>query len=156
MRRLVAAMMISLGAFSAPAHASDDPSPTAGLVPLDDAMLAMATGGAAAALQLGSAATEATAQSVDLSASSTLQASISRSSLRSGGALTTGDISLGGVSGAMGGMTSLQVSTGFDNIQQNSAALAFVSERFAVTGVTGGPDRAGPLDCIDPVPPLIM
>jgi hypothetical protein len=126
MRRLVAAMMISLGAFSAPAQASDDLSPAAGLVPLDDAMLAMTTGGAAAVLQVGSAATEATAQAVDLSASSTLQASISHSSVRSGGALTTGDISVGGVSGAMGGMTSLQLSTGLNNIQQNSAALAFV------------------------------
>jgi len=97
------------------------------LVPLDNATLAMITGGAAAAAlqQLGVAA-EVTAQSVDLTASSSLQASISRSSARSAGALTTGDISLGGVSGAMGGMTSLQLSTGFNDIQQNSAALAFV------------------------------
>jgi hypothetical protein len=85
----------------------------------------MMTGGTAVALQLASAA-EAGARAVDLSATSTLQASISRSSARSAGALTTGDISLGGASGAMGGMTSLQLSTGFNNIQQNSAALAFV------------------------------
>jgi hypothetical protein len=126
MRRLAAALMISWGAFSAPAQASDDLSPSAtALVPVDNATLAMMTGGTAVALQLAAAA-EAGARAVDLSATSTLQASISRSSARSAGALTTGDISLGGVSGAMGGMTSLQLSTGFNNIQQNSAALAFV------------------------------
>lgn len=125
MRRLAAALMISWGAFSAPAQASDDLSPSAtALVPVDNATLAMMTGGTAVALQLAAAA-EAGARAVDLSATSTLQASISRSSARSG-ALTTGDISLGGVSGAMGGMTSFQLSTGFNNIQQNSAALAFV------------------------------
>ena len=125
MRWLTAAVMISIGAFSAPAQASDDLSPTAGLVPLDGGMLATMTGGTAAALQLGAAA-EVSAQALDLTATSTLQASISHSSVRSAGTLSTGDISLGGVSGAMGGMTSLQLSTGFNNIQQNSGALAFV------------------------------
>ncbi len=125
MRWLAAAVAISVAAFSAPAQASDDlSSSAAGPAPLDDAMLAMTTGGAAAALQLA-AATEAGAQSVDLTATSSLQASISHSSARLAGALTTGDISLGQVSGAMGGMTSIQLSTGFNNIQQNSTALAF-------------------------------
>ncbi len=126
MRWLAAAVAISVGAFGAPAQASDDlSSSAAGLAPLDDAILAMTTGGAAAALQLG-AVTEASAQSLDLTATSSLQASISQSSARLAGALTTGDISLGEVSGAMGGMTSIQLSTGFNDIQQNSAALAFV------------------------------
>jgi len=125
--RWLAALIISLGAFSAPAQASDDLSPSAtGLVPLDDATLAMMSGGTAAALQQLGAAAEASARSLDLTATSTLQASISHSSARAAGALSTGNISLGGVSGAMGGMTSLQLSTGINNIQQNSVALAFV------------------------------
>jgi hypothetical protein len=126
MRWVVAAVAISMVAFGAAAQASDDlSSSAAGLVPLNDAMLAMTTGGAAAALQLG-AATEASAQSVDLTATSSLQAAISHSSARLAGTLTTGDISLGEVSGATGGMNSVQLSTGFNNIQQNSVAPAFV------------------------------
>ena len=125
MRGLAAVVAISVVAFSTPAQASDDlSSSAAGLAPLDDAMLAMTTGGAAAALELG-AASEASGQSIDLAATSSLQASISHSSTRLAGAMTTGDISLGQVSGATGGMTSLQLSTGFNDIQQNSAALAF-------------------------------
>jgi hypothetical protein len=87
-------------------------------------MLALTTSGGAAGLQLG-AATATDAQSVDLTATSALQASISHSSLRQAGVLTTGNISVGTVSGATGGMTSLQLSTGINDIQQNSVALAF-------------------------------
>jgi hypothetical protein len=124
MRWLAAAMAISVAALGLPAQASDDlSSSAAGLVPLDDAVLAMMTGGAAAALGLGASA-EAGAQSVELTATSSLQASISQSSSHLAGALKTGDISLGDVSGAMGGVTSVQLSTGINNIQQNSAALA--------------------------------
>jgi hypothetical protein len=125
MRWRLAAFCISMVAFGAQAQASDDlPLSTAGLAPLVDAMLALTTGGEAAALQLG-AATEANAQSVDLTATSSLQASISHFSLRQASVLTTGNLSLGTVSGATGGMTSLQLSTGINNIQQNSVALAF-------------------------------
>ncbi len=54
MRRLAAALMISWGAFSAPAQASDDLSPSAtALVPVDNATLAMMTGGTAAARSSG-------------------------------------------------------------------------------------------------------
>ena len=124
MRWLAGAMLAA--AFGLPAQANDDLSSSIlGLAPLGDTMLAMTTGGAAPPLGLG-AATEASAQSVDLTAASSLQASISRSSAHLAGALTTGDISLGEGSGAAGGVNSLQLSTGFDNIQQNSAALAFV------------------------------
>jgi hypothetical protein len=125
MRWLAAAMAISVAAVVLPAQASDElPSSTAGLAPLDDAMLAMMRGGAAAGLQLGANA-EAGVQSVDLTATRSLQASISHSSSHLAGVLKTGDISLGDVSGAMGGVTSVQLSTGISNIQQNSAALAF-------------------------------
>ena len=125
MRWLAAAMAISVAAVGLSAQASDElPRSAAGLAPLDDAMLAMMTGGAAAALGLGASA-EAGARSVELTATSSLQASISHSSTRLAGMLKTGDISLGDVSGAMGGVTSVQLSTGINNIQQNSAALAF-------------------------------
>jgi hypothetical protein len=125
MRWRLAAFCISMVAFNAQAQASDElPLSAAGLAPLGDATLALTTGGAAAALQLGAGAA-ADAQSVDLTATSSLQASISHSSLRQAGVLTTGSISLGTVSGATGGMTSLQLSTGINNIQQNSVALAF-------------------------------
>ena len=68
MRRLAAALMISWGAFSAPGQASDDLSPSAtALAPVDNATLAMMTGGTAVALQLGAAA-EAGTRAVDLSA----------------------------------------------------------------------------------------
>jgi hypothetical protein len=87
-------------------------------------MLSLTTSGGDAGLQLG-AATAADAQSIGLTATSSLQASISHSSLRQAGALTTGNISLGTVAGAAGGMTSLQLSTGINDIQQNSVALAF-------------------------------
>ena len=74
MRWLAAAMAISVAAVVLPAQASDElPSSAAGLAPLDDAMLAMMRGGAAAGLQLGANA-EAGAQSVDLTATSSLQA----------------------------------------------------------------------------------
>jgi hypothetical protein len=119
MRWLAAAVAISMGALSVPAQASDELS--AGSAPLDNAMLAMMTGGAAASFQFGGAG----AQSVDLTASSALQASLSHSQSSLGGALRTGDIALGDVSGAMGGVTSIQLSTGFNNVQQSSAALAF-------------------------------
>jgi hypothetical protein len=119
MRWLAAAVAISLGAFSAPAQASDELS--AGSAPLDDGILAMMTGGAAPSFQFEGAG----AQSVDLVASSSLLASLSHSQSRLAGALRTGDIALGDVSGARGGVTSIQLSTGFNNIQQSSAALAF-------------------------------
>jgi len=126
MRRLAAALGISVVAFGMPAMASDNLSLSgAGLVPLGDAMLALTTGGAAGTAQLGATAA-ASPESVELTATSSLQASISHSSARLGGALTTGNITPGDVSGAAGGMTSLQLSTGFNNIQQNSIALAFV------------------------------
>jgi len=126
MRWLAAALGISVAAFGAPAMANDDLSLSGvGLAPLGDAMLALTTGGAAGAAQLGATAA-ADPQSVELTATSSLRASISRSSARLGGALTTGDITLGDVSGVSGGMTSLQLSTGFNDIQQNSIALAFV------------------------------
>jgi hypothetical protein len=129
MRWLAAAMAISVAAVCLPAQASDVlPPSAAGLAPLDDAMLATMTGGAAAGFELGVNA-EAGAQSVDLTATSSLQASISHSAGHLAGVLKTGDISLGDVSGAMGpmggGVTSVQLSTGINNIQQNSAALAF-------------------------------
>ena len=125
MRWLAAAMAISVAAVGLSAQASDElPRSAAGLAPLDDAMLATMTGGASAGFELGTNA-EAGAQSVDLTATSSLQASISHSATRLAGMLKTGDISLGDVSGAMGGVTSVQVSTGINNIQQNSAALAF-------------------------------
>ncbi len=125
MRWLAAAVAISVAAFCLPAQASDElSSSAAGLAPLGDAMLAMMTGGTAAALALGANA-EAGTQAVDLTATSSLQAPISHSSSRLAGVLKTGDISLGDVSGAMGGVTSVQLSPGIDNIQQNSAALAF-------------------------------
>jgi len=97
----------------------------AGLAPLGDAMLALTTGGTAGAAQLGATAA-AGPESIELTATSSLQASISHSSAHPGGTLTTGDITLGDVSGAMGGMTSIRLSTGINNIQQNSVALAFV------------------------------
>ncbi len=126
MRRLAAAVAISVAAFGLPAQATDElSSSAAGLAPLDDATLAMMRGGAAAALEVGANA-EAHAQSVDLTATSSLQASISHSSSHLAGVLKTGDISLGDMSGAMGGVTSIQLSTGTSNIQQNSVALAFV------------------------------
>jgi hypothetical protein len=125
MRWLLAAFCISMVAFGTQAQASDElPLSAAGLSPLGDAMLALTTGGAAASLQVG-AATKASIQSVELTATSSLQASISHASVRQAGALTTGDISLGEVSGSTGGMISLQLSTGINNIQQNSVALAF-------------------------------
>jgi len=118
MRRLAAAMALSMVAFSASAQASDELS-AAGLAPLDDALLALATGGAAPGLQLGNAS------AVDLTATSSLQASVTHTSTRIAGGLRTGDVDLGAVSGARGGVTSVQVATGFGNIQQSSAALAF-------------------------------
>lgn len=111
MRGLVAAMALSLAAFSTPAQASDDL-----YAPLDDALLALATGGAAPGVD---------ASSVDLSAASSLQASVTHASARIAGGLKTGDVDLGGVSGATGGVTSVQIATGFGNIQQSSVALAF-------------------------------
>jgi hypothetical protein len=123
MRWLAGAILAA--AFGLPAQANDDlASSILGLVPLGDTMLAVTTGGAAPPLGLGTTA-EASAPPVDLSAASSLQASISRSSAYLAGAVTTGDISLGEGSGAAGGVNSLQLSTGFANIQQNSAALAF-------------------------------
>jgi hypothetical protein len=125
MRWLAAALGMSIAAFGVPAMASDGlPLSGAGLVPLGDAMLALTTGGAAGAGQFGATAA-AGPGSVELAATSSLQASISHSAARLGGTLTTGDITLGDVSGVAGGMTSLQLSTGFNNIQQNSVALAF-------------------------------
>jgi hypothetical protein len=125
MRWLAAVLGISVAAFGVPAMASDDLSlSAAGLAPLGDAILALTTGGAAGTALLGATAA-AGPESVELTATSSLQASISHSSARLGGALTTGNISLGDVSGAAGGVTSLQLSTGFNNIQQNSVALAF-------------------------------
>jgi hypothetical protein len=122
MRRLAAAVAILVAAFGLPAQASDAPAPLAAdLAPLDQAILAMTTGGAAASFELG-----ATAAAVDLTATSSLQASISRSSSHLVGALKTGDITLGDVSGAMGGVNAVQLSTGINNIQQTSVALAFV------------------------------
>jgi hypothetical protein len=118
MRRLAAMVAISMAAFSTPARASDDVY-AAALAPLDDVLLAMATGGAAPGLQFGEGS------SVDLTATSSLQASLSHSSTRITGVLKTGDVDLGGVSGAMGGVTSIQIATGVNNIQQSSAALAF-------------------------------
>jgi hypothetical protein len=117
MRGLAAMVAISMAMLSAPAQASDELC-AAGLAPLDDALLAMATGGAAPGLQFGEGL------AVDLTAASSLQASLSHSSTRIGGALKTGDVDLGDVSGARGGLTSIQVATGFNNIQQSSAALA--------------------------------
>jgi len=114
MRRLAAAMALSLAAFSIPAQASDDLY--AGLAPLDDALLALATGGVAPRLD---------ASSVDLSAASSLQASVMHVSTRIAGVLKTGDVDLGAVSGVRGGVTSVQIATGFGNIQQSSVALAF-------------------------------
>ena len=125
MRWLAAAVVVSVVAFSAPARASDSLAAVAGLAPLDDATLASMTGGAAASLQLGAAA-EAGAPSLDLNSTNTLQASISHSPIRLAGALATGDISLEGISGATGGITTIQLSTGFNDIQQSSATLAFV------------------------------
>jgi hypothetical protein len=123
MRWLAAAMAISVAAVGLPAQASDElPPSAAGLAPLDDAMLATMMGGAAAGFELGA---NAEAGAVDLTATSSLQASISHSSSHLAGMLKTGDISLGDVSGAMGGVTSIQLSTGINNIQQNSATLAF-------------------------------
>jgi hypothetical protein len=118
MRHLAAMVAISMAAFSTPARASDDLS-AAGLSPLDDALLAMATGGAAPGLQFGEG------PAVDLTATSSLRASLSQSSIRIAGALKTGNVDLGDVSGAMGGVTSIQVATGINNIQQSSVALAF-------------------------------
>ena len=95
MRWLVGGNRISMVAFGVRRRrATSCRLSTAGLAPLGDAMLALTTGGEAAGLQLD-AATEADAQSVDLTATSSLQASISHFSLRQAGVLTTGDISLG-------------------------------------------------------------
>jgi len=118
MRWAVAAVVISMAAFSASTQASDV-LPASG--PLDDATLAMMTGGASASVQFGGAG----GQAVELAASSALDASLSHSSTGLAGSLRTGDIALGDVSGAMGGVTSIQLATGFNNIQQSSAALAF-------------------------------
>lgn len=124
MRWLAAALGISAAAFGAPAVARDDLSLSGtGLAPLGDAMLALTTGGAAGAAQFGAIAA-ADPESIELTATSYLQASISHSSAHLSGTLTTGDITLGDVSGAMGGMTSLHLSTGFKGIQQNSIARA--------------------------------
>src|SRR5262245_33167249 len=117
MRRLAAMVAISMAAVSAPAQASDELS-AVGLAPLGNALLAMATGGAGPSLQFGRG------PAVDLTATSSLEASLSQSSTRMGGALKTGDVDLGEVSGARGGLTSIQVATGINNIQQSSAALA--------------------------------
>jgi hypothetical protein len=126
MRRLAAAVAISVAALSLTAQAHDEPSASAPeLVPLDDGLLAAMTGGAAAAFELRVNA-QAGATSVDLTATSSLQASISHSSSHLNGALMTGDIGLGEVSGAMGGVNSVQLATGIGNIQQSSVALAFV------------------------------
>jgi hypothetical protein len=119
MRWLVAAVAISVGAVSAPAQASDELPLSAAGTPLDATALALARGGTAAA-EVG-----ASAESLTLTATSTLDASLSHTTTRLGGSLRTGDIALGDVSGAMGGVTSIQLSTGFNNIQQSSAALAF-------------------------------
>ena len=116
-RRLAAIVAVSMAAFSAPAPASDELY-AAGLAPLDDALLAMATGGAAPGLQLGEGHT------VDLTATGSLQASLSHSSTRIADVLKTGDVDFGDLSGARGSLTSLQIATGINNIQQNSAALA--------------------------------
>lgn len=125
MRWLAAAVAIAVAVFGLSAQAADDLSSPAVPAPLDDTLLAMVTGGAAAALELG-ANLGAGVQSIDLTASSSLQASISRSSSHLAGGLKTGDIALGEVSVAMGGVNSAQLSAGIDNIQQSSTALAFV------------------------------
>ena len=117
MRLLAAIVAISMAVVSAPAQASDALSEV-GPAPLDDALLAMATGGAVPGLQFGEH------PAVDLTATSSLQASLSQSSTRVGGALKTGDVDLGDLSGARGGLTSIQVATGINNVQQSSAALA--------------------------------
>ena len=119
MRRLAAMVAISMVALGASAQASDELC-AAGLAPLDDAALALATGGAAPGLQVG-----AGASAVDLTATSSLQASLSHSSTRVAGSLRTGNVDLGSLSGASGGVTSIQVATGINNIQQSSAVLAF-------------------------------
>ncbi|HUL10365.1 MAG TPA: hypothetical protein VLV76_28820 [Candidatus Acidoferrum sp.] len=118
MRWLVAAVAISMTAFSTPARASDE-LPLAGAgMPLDAAALGLARGGTAT--EAG-----ASAEALNLTATSTLEASLSQASTQVSGELRTGDITLGDVTGAMGGVTSVQLSTGFNNIQQSSAALAF-------------------------------
>jgi len=117
MRRLAAMVAISMAMVSAPARASDEIY-VAELAPLDDALLAVARGAAAPGLQFGEG------PAVDLTATSSLQASLSHSSTRIGGALRTGNVDLGDVSGARGGLSSIQVATGINNIQQSSAALA--------------------------------
>jgi hypothetical protein len=125
MRRLAAAVAISAAAFGLAARATDESSSSvAAPAPLDEAMLAMMTGGTAAASELGANA-EAGAQSLDPTATSVLQASNSHSSSHLAGAARSGEITLGEASGAMGGVNSVQLSTGVGNIQQNSMALAF-------------------------------
>jgi len=118
MRWLVAAVAISVGAFGAPARASDELPLSAAGTPLDAAALGLARGGTAT--EAG-----ASAEALNLTATSTLEASLSQNSIYPSGTLRTGDITLGDVTGARGGVTSVQLSTGFNNIQQSSAALAF-------------------------------
>jgi hypothetical protein len=118
----VAAGLWAAAAFAAPARASDELSLPA---PLDDTTLVLMTGGAAAAGQIGATA-DARVEGLDLTATSSQQASISHSAVHLSGVLSSGNIDVGDVSAAMGGVASLQLSTGFSNIQQNSVALAFV------------------------------
>lgn len=118
MRGLAAMVAIAMAVMSAPVQASDELS-VAQLAPLDDALLGMTRGGAAPGPPVGEG------PAVDLTAISSLQASLSQSSIRTGAALKTGNVDLGNVSGARGGLTSVQIATGFNNIQQSSVALAF-------------------------------
>jgi hypothetical protein len=118
MRWLVAAVAISVGAFGAPAGATDELPPLAAGTPLDAVALGLARGGSAA-VDAG-----ASAESLHLTATSTLKASLTHTSTQLSGTLRTGDITLGDVTGAMGGVTSVQLSSGFNNIQQSSAVLA--------------------------------
>ena len=118
MRWMMAAALLSVMSGAAPAGASDDLGPSLG-----DAALALATAAGTGDLQVGAGA-EGT-ETLNLTSTSNLQASITRSRVTAGGGLATGDISLGGASAAAGGVNSVQLATGFGNIQQSSVALVF-------------------------------
>jgi hypothetical protein len=118
MRWMAAAALLSVMSGAAPAGASDELGPSLG-----DAVLALVTAAGTGDMQIGAGA--GAAETLNLTATSSLQASITRSRITAGGGLATGNISLGGASAAAGGVNSVQLATGFGNIQQSSVALVF-------------------------------
>jgi hypothetical protein len=120
----VATGLAVLAIVGSPARASDDTlAELPALGSLNDDVLQAMSADFVSALPL-SRSGQASAEQGVLSATSTVDGAVTNSTIRAGVDMaSTGAIMLGDVSGAAGGITSIQLSTGFNNVQQSSAAV---------------------------------